>query len=241
MRTSTPRRAAWHAWVRQAISIVAAVSTVLALKHFLIQNYQVPSASMEPTLRIGDFLIANHAIYGTPIPLTPWRVPGWREPQRGEIVVFRPTYNDPIISVVKRVIGIPGDILEMRGGEVWLNGTPLSEPYVQSPPTPDLPLEEVRPGAMTHHRSAWAAETPAEPPVGYRDNWGPLRVPQGHFFLLGDNRGESLDSRFMGFVPRTVIRGRVERVYFSIEPSSQWGPPWYQRIRWDRLGQDISE
>src|SRR5690554_1916192 len=115
------------------------------IRTFLVQAFTIPSGSMENTLRIGDYLMANNAIYGAKIPLTDLRIPAFREPQHGDVVVFRPAYNDPIIDVVKRVIGEPGDTIRMVDRVVYRNGEPLDEPYVEPVYRPDEPLPSFGP------------------------------------------------------------------------------------------------
>jgi signal peptidase I len=124
-------------WIK---SIGAAVVLFLIIRTFLVQAYNIPSNSMEKTLLVGDYLMANNAVFGARIPFTGWRVPGFRDPHHGEIVVFRPTYNRPEEDVVKRVIGLPGDTLQGRDGAVYRNGKKLDEPYVQHLGRPDGPI-----------------------------------------------------------------------------------------------------
>src|SRR5215218_10312528 len=114
-----------------AKSIGAALLLFLVIRTFLVQAYSIPSNSMEQTLLVGDYLMANNAIFGARLPLIDAPLPAIRDPRHGEIVVFRPTYNNPQEDVVKRVIGTPGDTLQGRNGVVFRNGKPLNEPYVQ--------------------------------------------------------------------------------------------------------------
>jgi signal peptidase I len=124
-------------WV---IPIVQVVAIVLVIRTFLVQAFTIPSGSMEDTLLVGDYLMANNAIYGTPVPLLGFRTPAFREPRHGDIVVFRPTYNTPVIDVVKRVVGEPGDTVQMVDRVVYRNGEPLDEPYVEPTYLPDEPI-----------------------------------------------------------------------------------------------------
>ena len=224
-------------WVK---SFGIAVLLFFVIRTFLIQAFTIPSGSMETTLRIGDYLMANNAIFGAQIPFTGIRVPAFRDPQFGDVVVFRPTYNDPIIDVVKRVIGEPGDTIQMVERVVYRNGERLDEPYVEPQYLPDEPIERFGLGGYQWHLDALAGDTDPTAYQPTRDNWGPLVVPEGHYMLLGDNRDQSLDSRFMGFIPRDVIRGKALFIYYSIDPFlDRPFPRFVTAVRWDRLGQII--
>ncbi|HEX6749086.1 MAG TPA: signal peptidase I [Longimicrobium sp.] len=234
-----------------AKSIGAAIVLFLVIRTFLIQAYSIPSNSMEQTLLVGDYLMANNAVFGAHIPFTGWRVPGFRDPRHGEIVVFRPTYNHPEEDVVKRVIGIPGDTLQGRDGAVYRNGRKLDEPYVQRSGTPDAEIgfdgrvgvpPEVIPERYGYHNHLPALVSSVDKP-GYhptRDNWGPVVVPPNSYWVMGDNRDESLDSRFMGFIPRQVIRGKPLFIYFSVDPEKDSPfPHFLTAARWGRIGSAI--
>src|SRR3954467_2284349 len=137
----TPAQPPKNEAIEWAKSIGAALLLFLVIRTFLVQAYSIPSNSMENTLLVGDYLMANNAVFGAHVPLTGLRVPGFRDPRPGEIVVFRPTYNTPEEDVVKRVIGVPGDTLWGKDGVVYRNGRGLNEPYVQRSGEPDRPLE----------------------------------------------------------------------------------------------------
>jgi signal peptidase I len=220
-------------WIK---SLAVAVLLFLFIRTFLVQAYTIPSESMEPSLLVGDYLMANNAVFGAHVPFTEVRLPGLRDPRHGEIVVFRPTYNDPIMDVVKRVIGTPGDTLQMRGHKVYRNGVPLTEPYARYENPQDEPLEIQNVEAPAIHRAALAPGVDAAAYRPTRNNWGPIVVPAGHYFLMGDNRDHSLDSRFMGFIPRDVVRGKPMFVYFSYNKLSDKSVPFITDARWGRLG-----
>lgn len=230
-------------------SLGTAVVLFLVIRTFLMQAFSIPSSSMEPTLQIGDYLMANNAIFGAHVPFTDARLPAFRDPRHGDIVVFRPTYNNPVIDVVKRVIGEPGDTLRMVDGTVYRNGQALVEPYVQRLGTPDHAIEnfgsadqgmqgvDPQQYGAHWHLDALPAGVDRATYAPTRDNWGPLVVPAGHYFLMGDNREASLDSRFMGFIPRDVIRGKPMFIYFSYDPAA--GAPFTRALtdaRWSRIG-----
>jgi len=237
-------------WIK---SIAAAVVLFLIIRTFLVQAYSIPSNSMEDTLLVGDYLMANNAVFGAHVPLTGWHVPGFRDPRPGEIVVFRPTYNSPEEDVVKRVIGVPGDTLWGKDGAVYRNGKRLNEPYVQRlSGDADPPLEfdgsrgglppEVNPARYGYHNHL-PALLPSVDRATYRptrNDWGPLVVPKDSYWMMGDNRDQSLDSRFMGFIPREVIRGKPLFIYFSVDKDRDSPfPHFLTAARWGRIGTAI--
>jgi signal peptidase I len=247
----TPVKAKKDGMVEWIKSIGSAVLIFLVIRTFLIQGYFIPSESMEPTLLVKDYLMANTTVFGAELPFVKVRLPALRDPRPGEIVVFRPDYNNPVMDVVKRVIGVPGDTLEGREGRVYRNGRVLNEPYAQFTGGGDgvdgpIPLDgtlggfdpQVRPERYGHknHIPALLPSVDRTTYAPTRMNWGPLVVPQGRYWLMGDNRDQSLDSRFMGFIPREQIRGKPLFIYYSFDQSSG---TWWSRltaIRWGRMG-----
>lgn len=221
-------------------SLTIAVLLFFLIRTFLIQAFTIPSGSMEDTLQVGDYLMANNAIYGAQIPFTNLRVPAFREPEFGDVVVFRPTYNQPIIDVVKRIVGEPGDTIQMVDRVLFRNGVELDEPYVEPEYLPDEPIERFGIGGYQWHLEVLPENVSPENYAPTRDNWGPLIVPEGEYMLLGDNRDQSLDSRYMGFIPREVIRGKALFIYYSIDPFvDRPFPRFLTAVRWDRLGMII--
>ncbi|AHG90458.1 signal peptidase I [Gemmatirosa kalamazoonensis] len=222
----------------------------LVLKTFLVEAYKIPSGSMEHTLLVGDFLLVNKLVYGAEVPFTGQRLPRLRDPQRGDVLVFQ-WPEDPSKNFVKRLVGVPGDTLMMRDGELFVNGHAQREQYVtHTEPGVDPTFEEFRWQRDYVVRSAVAAPTSAvagELAVATRDpgdhpsrnNWGPLIVPRGSYFVLGDNRDNSLDSRYWGFVPDSLVRGRPMVVYYSYAPDSADRLAWLRAIRWSRLGERV--
>ncbi len=211
---------------------------------FLFQAYRIPSPSMQPEMMVGDWLFVNNLVYGPNIPFTDVTLPGYAEPKRREIVVFKSPYqadeaaigNDAQPTLVKRLWGTPGDTIYMREGVVHVNG----EPYPQRADESTLKL-----GAdETNPLFAWQRTIEAKgtrfgdpPPVPTHDNWGPLIIPAGHLFMLGDNRYESKDSRYWGIVPRGNLRGRPIFVYYSYNANdSDRALPFLTDIRWSRIG-----
>ncbi len=179
--------------LREIISWGWVLLAFLFIHGTLVHGRVIPSPSMERTLLVGDHLLVSRFGYDAEIPFTGLHVSLWRDPQRQQMIIFRP----PVAGAsdyVKRVIGTPGDRLEIRAGAVWINGRPLDEPYLSE--TTD----------------------PAE-------NFGPVVVPAGHYFMMGDNRRNSYDSRYWGFVPRSAIVGTPMFIYMSVEaPGEVWEP-----------------
>lgn len=175
-------------WIR---SILIALIIALFIRTFFVQAYKIPSGSMIPTLLVGDYLLVNKITFGIRNPIKDDFIYQWNMPKRQEIVVF--TYPiDKKLDFIKRVIGLPGDTVEIINKKVFVNGKPLEEPYVQFTDNEIYPKE-----------------------ISPRDNFGPIKVPSGQLFVLGDNRDQSYDSRFWGFVPISSLKGKALIIYFS--------------------------
>jgi signal peptidase I len=212
-------------------SIAIAVVIFLLLRTFLVEAFRIPSGSMENTLLIGDFLFVNKALYGAEIPFTGKHLPAFREPSRNDLVIFK-SVEEARMTVVKRVVGMPGDTLAMEDNRLLVNGAAADEPFVlQTDPLADHEEPKMR---------AWQTRylTADRDPRSYRPtlkNWGPIVVPADSFFVMGDNRDQSYDSRYWGFLGRDRIRGRPLIVYFSYDPSGIDPLPIFTAVRWDRL------
>ena len=168
----------------------------------------IPSGSMEDTLLIGDHLIMSRVGYDAGIPFTNIHVPLWRDPKRQQIIIFKPPFDPNQPDFVKRVIGLPGDIVDVREGAVWINGKRLDEPYVRGRSYP------ASPGSYEGEFARRAGEKVF-----------PYKVPSSCYFAMGDNRQNSLDSRYWGCVPRQNIIGTPVMIYMSIKaPESAWQP-----------------
>ena len=197
-------------------SLMQTVVVALFVLTFIVQPLLIPSESMERTLLVGDFLLFNKQTYAPAGWLGRWLLP-YRSPARGDIVVFRHPYPPMLI---KRVVGLPGDRLRIADGKVFINGVALSEPYAAFEPAPPNPERDNFPGGT------YAVPEPQIDPEWWRQmqsltHDGELIVPPDEYFVLGDNRNHSWDSRYWGLVPRDAVVGRPLVIYFSLNrPSS---------------------
>lgn len=197
-------------------AIVVAIILALFIRVFVVQAFRIPSSSMEDTLLVGDFLLVNKFIYGAEIPFANLRLPAIREPKPGDIIVFETRGIPGLVQnkdFIKRCIAVGGQTVEVRDKVVYVDGRPV----------PDPPLaKHVRDEVLPRRYSP-------------RDNFGPVRVPEGCLFMMGDNRDNSRDSRYWGWLPKENIKGRAFILYWS------WNPkvPWYDlihKVRWHRIG-----
>lgn len=173
-------------------SIVIALILALFIRTFVVQAFKIPSGSMEPTLLIGDHLLVNKFLFGTKIPFTDINLLPIREPKRGDVIVF--TYPvDPSKDFIKRVIGLPGDSVEIKNKKIYINSNPIDDPHAHFAENMILPKGSGEP----------------------RDNFGPATVPPDSLFVMGDNRDRSYDSRFWGFVKKSEIKGKAFIIYWS--------------------------
>ena len=223
------RPGAAREWLKSA---VYGLAFFLILRLFLIQTFVITSGSMENTLLVGDMLFVNRAAIGARVPFTDIRIPGYSEPRRGEVLVFDPHHEEDM-TLVKRLVGVPGDTLEMRDKVLHLNGEPQEEPYVVTTRGPD----------DFDRMMLWQREFlvggPRDDYTPTRDNWGPIAVPPGHYFMLGDNRDSSLDSRYWGLLEGWRFEGRAVAIYFSYNRGSTRPFPWIREIRGSRIGDVI--
>jgi signal peptidase I len=186
----------------EAIAWFWVILAFLLINGTLGQARVIPSGSMENTLLIGDHLIMSRIGYDAGIPFTNIHMPLWRNPKRQQIIIFKPPFDPSQPDYVKRVIGLPGDTIDIRDGSVWVNGERLQENYT-------LGLSEPAPAGQA--------------PIGYEVTKFPYRVPQDCYFAMGDNRGNSYDSRFWGCVPRKDILGTPVIIYMSLDaPRDAW-------------------
>ncbi len=214
-------------WVK---SIVIALVIWFFLRALLVEAFRIPSGSMENTLLIGDFLFVNKALYGAEIPFVHARLPAFREPQRFDIVIFDSPV-EPGVNVVKRVVGVPGDTLSMTDNVLHLNGTPIGEPHANSG---DL-ANDLEDPAMRQWQVRYLADRDRRSYRPTLKNWGPVVVPPDSFFVMGDNRDNSYDSRYWGFLGRDRIEGRPLFIYYSFDKNGLMPLPFLTSIRWGRI------
>ena len=188
-----------------AESIIIALALALAIRTFVVQAFKIPSGSMEPTLEVGDHILVNKFIYGIKIPFTSLNLFPLEIPQRGDVVVF--IYPlEPDKDFIKRVIAVGGDTVRIANRRLYINGENVPDPH-----------------------AVYSEGTILLGEAQKLDNFGPVTVPKGSLFVLGDNRDHSLDSRFWGFVPLKDVLGKAFTIYWS----------WNSRestVRWNRLG-----
>lgn len=214
-------------------SIAVALVVWMFLRTFLVEAFRIPSGSMQQTLQIGDFLFVNKFLYGAEVPLINKRLPAVREPARGDIVVFD-SVEEPDMKIVKRLIGVPGDTLQMVDGRLIRNGTPVAEPYA----TPIDPRRTEDPLMRARMREWQISHFAGRPPRAYAPDlhdWGPIVVPPESLFVMGDNRDGSYDGRYWGFLPRANVRGTPLLVYFSYDAESVQPMAFLTEVRWKRL------
>jgi len=214
-------------------SILVAFVLFILLRTFLVQTFVITSGSMEDTLLVGDMLMVNRAAMGTRIPLTTVRLPGYSEPHRFDVIVFDPPHEESL-KLVKRLIGMPGDTLQMRNRVLYIDGVAQDEPYLKHTDVAD----EMHPW-MEWQRDYLLPGVDRRSYAPTRDNWGPIVIPEGRYFMLGDNRETSLDSRYWGLLERWRLEGRAVFIYFSYNKESYRPFPWLREIRWGRIGMGI--
>jgi signal peptidase I len=195
-----------------AEAIAIAILLALVIRTLIVQAFTIPSGSMMDTLLVGDYILVNKFLYGPELPVTDYRLPGFRDPERGDIIVFKYP-QDEKRDFIKRIVGTPGDTVQVRGDQVVLNGRPLAEPYVRKT---EGPLGDR-----------------AQPSYcGYAYGCEPTVVPAGSYFVMGDNRNNSQDSRYWGFVKKDKIKGKAFLIYWSWDGYRHW-------LRWWRLANYI--
>ncbi|HXV69607.1 MAG TPA: signal peptidase I [Nitrospira sp.] len=209
-----------------AEAIVVAMLLAFAIRVFVVQAFKIPSGSMIPTLLIGDHILVSKLAYGFQWPTDcklQWTFPPvncyasatvieFGKPQRGDIIVFR-FPEDEEKDFIKRIVGLPGDTVHVRHKVVFVNSEPLDDKAF---------TQRIDPGII-------------DGSINPRDNFGPVTVPDGSYFVMGDNRDQSLDSRFWGYVREEKIRGKAFRVYWSWNGQGNW-TEW---VRWERFGKAI--
>ena len=222
------------AWVEYAASFFPVLLVVFLLRSFVAEPFKIPSSSMRPTLEVGDFILVNKFVYGLRLPIAEAKVVPVSEPQRGDVVVFRYPVN-PSQDFIKRVVGVGGDIVSYQDKKLTVNGQPLPQQrdgtysYLENLRFETLEkFDETAGSGEGPHTYAIGASPQAAPVYpqnvrpfpgrencDYNDRGFTCKVPAGHFFMMGDNRDNSDDSRYWGFVPDDHIRGKAFFIWFN--------------------------
>lgn len=201
------------AWlIDWAKTLVFAFVIFLVFRTFLLATFVITSGSMESTLLVGDFLLVNKTSLGSQIPGTALRIPGYTEPKHNDIIVFRADHA-PGLDIIKRTLGIPGDTLWMTEGVLFRNGSRVDEPYLIH----DASVADGGDADMVWQLQHLAPGVDRTTYAPTRDNWGPLVIPEERYFMMGDNREHSLDSRYWGLVERRKMKGKPLFVYYSYD------------------------
>lgn len=201
---ATERRHTRSAVREYAEAVALALLLAVVIRTSVVQAFKIPSGSMLPTLEVGDHILVNKFAYGIRLPVVGTRLFDTSTPRRGDVVVF--VYPvDPSKDFIKRVVAVPGDVIQIRNKRVYINGEVWDDPH-----------------AYFADGSALGGGSP-------RDVYGPVTVPPGQIFVMGDNRDRSYDSRFWGFVDVEEVQGKAFLIYWSWDGHDRW-------VRWDRVG-----
>lgn len=215
----------WREWVKPILIVVLVLTT---FRSAVADWNDVPTGSMKPTILEGDRILVNKLAYDLKVPFTTWHIAEWGGPDRGDVVVcFSPADES---RLVKRVIGVPGDVIELRQNQLWVNGQP-----VQYDRLDEDTISQIDAAGRDHFVFAREKLGDSDHPLMLNPrvpairSFGPTEIPEGRYFLMGDNRDDSKDSRWFGFVERDRIVGRAFRIAFSLDYENYYLP------RWDRL------
>lgn len=222
----TPFRSRARLWWKKEIRPLLIVALVVfAARSSLADWNDVPSGSMRPTIIEGDRIFVNKLAYDLKVPFTTWHIAEWGNPQRGDIAVFFSPHDG--VRLVKRVIGLPGDTIELRDNQLVINGTPVQYQSIADELLRDIPVAERKGRVFASEKLPGQTHAVAGNPAAPAPrNFAPLVVPPGEYFMMGDNRDDSFDSRFYGSVKRKQIVGRATTVVLSLDRNNHWWPRW---------------
>jgi len=235
LRNGRPKDAKQPWWVEYSISFFPVILIVFMLRSFLVEPFKIPSSSMVPTLLVGDFILVNKYTYGIRLPVANKKIVALGNPVRGDVMVFR-FPDDPSLDYIKRVVGVPGDRIEYRNKRLSVNGTPVpvkqvddylskermqfSKRFVETlnGTEHEILLDEDAPASMSPGRAF-----PFAGNCNYNSNGLACTVPPGHYFVMGDNRDNSSDSRVWGFVPDENIVGKAFFIWLNLNELGRFG------------------
>jgi len=223
MNMANLRSRARHWWRQEIRPLLILALILFSIRSSFADWNDVPSGSMEPTILIGDRIFVDKLAYDLKVPFTTWHLAQWSNPQRGDIVVFFSPYDGT--RLVKRVVGLPGDTVELRTDQLIINGQPVQYAPLPAGISDQLPqAERERCLFATEELPTHSHAVMAIPSVLAKRNFGPVRVPAGHYFMMGDNRDNSFDSRYFGPVARNQIVGKATAVVMSLDHNGYWLP-----------------
>jgi signal peptidase I len=228
MNVATLRKKAGHWWRKEIRPLLVLALVLFAIRSSLADWSDVPTGSMKPTILEGDRVYVNKLAYDLKVPFTTWHLAEWSNPQRGDIVVFFSPYDGK--RLVKRVIGVPGDTIELCKDQLVLNGQPVTYQPIDQKLLHDIAPADLASHEFAHEQLPGRPHSVAAYPAAQAlRNFGPTQVPVGQYFMMGDNRDDSFDSRYWGTVDRKRIVGRATTVVLSFDRQHYWFP------RWDRF------
>lgn len=196
------------AWIEYPKSFFPVLLIVLLLRSFIVEPFKIPSGSMLPTLRVGDYILVNKFDYGLRLPVIGTKVVELGAPKRGDVMVFKYP-EDPSINYIKRVVGLPGDKIRYYDKKLWINNQPVEHEILAQLP-PDRPeINVIKEDLFSVKHEIWTS-------LNHNLGSGEWEVPPGHYFVMGDNRDNSRDSRFWGFVPDKYVVGRAFAIWMSM-------------------------
>ena len=214
-------------WQKEVRPMLILAAILFSIRSSLADWNPVPTGSMKPTIVEGDGIFVNKLAYDLKVPFTTWHIAQWSNPQRGDIVVFFSPHDGK--RLVKRVIGLPGDTIELRNNVLVLNGRPVEYKSISEKLLQDVSLGDL---ASNDYVSEELPDVPhaiaANPNLPSKRDFGPVTVPADHYFMMGDNRDNSFDSRYYGPVPRSQIVGRATCVVISVDLANYWVPRWHR-------------
>jgi signal peptidase I len=210
-------------WKQEIRPLIMLALVLFSIRSSLADWNDVPTGSMKPTILEGDRVFVNKLAYDLKVPFTTWHIAEWSNPRRGDIAVFYSPHDET--RLVKRVIGLPGDVIELRNEQLIINGTPVAYAALDPEISDQLPeMERRRCVFATEQLPDRAHAVMAIPQAPAKRTFGPVRVPEDAYFMMGDNRDDSFDSRYFGVVERRRIVGKATSVVLSVDKKRYWLP-----------------